>query len=246
MFVRPYTYIFFTIGIFFALLFLYTKLAGPIPFYINSVTTQKNEAFTVTGEGEVFVAPDLAVLSAGITAEGPTVKAAREQINTAINKVSEAVKEVGVDAKDIQTRNYNINPSYDYSSGRQRITGYSASTNLSIKVKQIEKVNEVIDAATANGANQVGGVTFEVSDKTKAENEAREKAVLQAKQKAENAAKAGGFSLGRLINYNENFRGVLRPVPMGAVSVLEKADATQIEPGSNEIKVSVTLSYEIR
>lgn len=244
---NPLVKIGFTIVFFFVLLFIYTKIAGPIPFYVTSVTTQKNTTFDVSGEGSVFVVPDVARVSVGISANAPTVKGAQDQMNAAINKVSQAVKALGVDSKDIQTTNYNINPTYDYTAGSQKITGYSASTNLSIKVRKIEKVNNVIDAATQAGANQVGGVSFDVDDKTKAENDARQKAIADAKSKAETAAKEGGFSLGRLINYSENSQSPILPRAM-AVGAVGKADsnATQVETGTNEIKISVTLSYEIR
>lgn len=233
--------------LFFIALFAYVKLVGPIPFSVTSVTTNKSEPFSVTGEGKATAVPDLAILNAGVTAQGNTVKEAQDQLNISINKVSAAVKNAGVDTKDIQTSNYSINPNYDYRISPQHITGYSASSNLTIKVRNIDKVNGVIDAATAAGATQVGGVTFEVSDKTKAENEARQLAVADAKAKAENAAKMAGFRLGKLINYQENFGNVPRPIPMmaraegGGTTV----PPTQVEPGTNEIDVTVTLSYEV-
>ena len=231
---------------FFILLFSFTKIFGPIPFSVNSVTTAKSDAFNVTGEGKVSAAPDTALVMVGVSASGSTVKAAQDQLNTNINKVSEAVKKLGIEEKDIQTTNYNINPNYDFREADQKITGYSASTNLAIKVRIIDQANSVIDAATASGANQVGGISFDVSDRTKLENEAREKAVANAKSKAENAAKIAGFKLGRIINYSEGFGGAI-PMPYRALSA-EKLDAaapTQIEPGSSEISVTVTLSFEI-
>ena len=234
--------------IFFILLFIYTKIAGPIPFSVNSITTTKSDTFNVSGEGTVAAKPDIATLNVGIQAQSSTVKAAQDQINSAINKVSEAIKKLGVDQKDIQTTNYNINPNYDFQGNIQRITGYSASTNLTIKVRNIDLVNQVIDEATANGANQVGGISFDVDDKSKLEDEARQKAVAAAKKKAESAAKIAGFKLGRMVNYSENFEGGLRPIPLrisaGAPEV-QKLE-TAVEPGSSEIKVIVTLSYEIQ
>lgn len=234
-----------TLVTFFLLLFVYTKVFGPIPFSVSSVTTTKSDTFNVSGEGKVSAAPDVASVSVGIQGSGPTVKAAQEQINSVINKVSEAIKAQGVEAKDIKTQNYNINPEYDYS-GPQRIKGYLANTNLSVKVRQIDKVNLIIDAATGNGANQVGGVSFNIDDKTKLENEARKLAVDEAKAKAENAAKIAGFKLGKIINYSENFGGF--PVPIRAMGSLNAVSekATQIEPGSSEVTVNVTLSYEIQ
>lgn len=236
------------IASFFILLFVYTKFLGPISFSINSVSTQKSDSFNVTGEGTAAVSPDVAVISLGIQADGSTVKQAQDQINFVINKVSEAIKKLGIDEKDIKTTNYNINPQYDYKSSTQRISGYTASTNLQIKVRNVDKVNSVIDAATANGANQVGGVAFDVDDKSQAEAEARKEAVAEAKEKAEQAAKIAGFSLGRMVNYTENFQGGPVPMPL-RMDVSQGAPAekaTQVEPGSTEVKVIVTLSYEIR
>ncbi len=232
---------------FFLSLFAYTKLVGPIPFSVTSVTTMKTDTFSVTGEGKVTVSPDIAVVNVGVTAQAATAKAAQNQLNTLINAVSDAVKQVGVDAKDIQTSGYTIYPTQDYTDGRQRITGYQASSNLTIKVRDIEKANAVVDAATAAGANQVGGVSFDVDDKTKAQNEAREKAVTEAKRKAEAAASIAGFRLGRIINYNEDFGGIPRPIPMMAETKAGLGSApTQLEPGSSEVSVVVSLSYEIK
>ncbi len=232
---------------FFVLLFVYTKIVGPIPFSVNSVTTSKSTTFDVTGEGKVTTKPDMATLTAGITAQAQSVKAAQDQINSVINKVSDAVKKTGVDAKDIQTTNYNIYPNYDYTGSSQKITGYNAGTDIQIKVRNLDNVNNVIDAATVSGANQVSGLSFGVDDKTKAEDVARQKAVDEAKKKASQAAKIAGFKLGRIINYSENFQGNIRQVPM----MLDVAKAgggapTQVEPGSTEVAVFVTLSYEIQ
>ncbi len=234
--------------IFFLALFAYTRLAGPIPFSVNQITTTKTDTFTVTGEGKVSVPPDIAVVSAGVQTQAATVKLAQDQLNAAINAVSAAVKKAGVQDKDIKTTGYTINPMYDYSTRTPRITGYQASSNLTIKVRAIDTANAVIDAATAAGANQVGGISFDVDDKTKAQNEARAMAVADAKTKATAAAKIAGFSLGKVINYSEDFGGAPRPIPM-----LAKADVglgagapTQIETGSNEITVTVSLSYQIQ
>lgn len=232
---------------FFMILFVYIKIAGPIPFSVSSVTTQKTDTFSVTGEGEVNISPDVAMISVGVSANADTVKLVQDQINSAINKVSAAVKKLGVEDRDIQTVSYNITPTYDFREGNQRITGYSGNTNLTIKVKDLDKVNSVIDAATSQGANQIGGIVFDIEDRTKAENQAREKAVEEAKIRAENAARIAGFKLGRIINYQESFGGFPRPIPLlsqGAVT--PDSTQTKIEPGSQTIKVTVTLSYEIR
>lgn len=232
---------------FFILLFTFTKLFGPIPFSVNSVTTQKSTTFDVTAEGKTTVKPDIALVNAGIRAQSQTVKGAQDQINSVINNVSQAAKDLGVDPKDIQTISYNINSDYDYSSSPAKIKGYTANTTISIKVRQIDKINSVIDAATAGGANEVSGVRFDVDDKTKAQNEARSNAVEEAKKKAEDAAKIAGFKLGRIVNYYETDYGSPVPYSVSNIRTLDLAaeKATQVEPGSSEIRITVTLSYEI-
>lgn len=236
-----------TLIIFFILLFAYTKFIGPIPFSINSTSTTKTTTFDVTGEGKATVKSDTASVLAGVSATGSTTKEAQDKINQTINKVSESIKTLGVDAKDIQTSNYNINPTYDYREATQKITGYSANTNLTIKVRNINNVGKVIDAATQAGANNVSNLGFDTLDKTSAENEARTKAVAAAKQKATDAAKIAGFTLGKIVNYSENFGGspLIRPMGLGGANLAETAKTT-LEPGSNEVIVDVTLSYEIR
>lgn len=230
---------------FFILLFLFTKLLGPIPFEVNSITTAKSDVFSVSGEGVSPQKPDTAIVRVGVTANGSTVQQAQGQLNTNINRVSESIRALGVEAKDIQTENYNINPNIDFSSPNQRITGYTANTNLSVKVRDIGNVNRVIDASTGSGANQASGVSFEVADREKAEDEARQKAVEQAKRKAERAASVAGFRLGRMINYTENFGGVTPPMPFAVDRAVGQAAETKVEPGTSEVRVSVTLSYQI-
>ncbi len=234
--------------LFFVLLFAYTKIAGPIPFSISSVVTNKTDTFSVSGEGKVTMIPDIAVVNVGVTAQGATVTQVQKDINTKMNAITDGVKRQGVEAKDIKTSSYTISPTYDYSTSTNRITGYQANANLTVKVRKIDSANAVIDAATAAGANEVGGITFDVDDKTKAENQAREEAVKDAKSKAEAAALAAGFKLGRIINYSEGGGAAPRPVMYDAALSLPKAGGgapTQVEPGSSEIIVSVTLSYEI-
>ncbi|MBI2315083.1 SIMPL domain-containing protein [Candidatus Daviesbacteria bacterium] len=240
-FITPFAWL----ASFFILLFLYTRLFGPVPFLVTSVTTQKSTTFDVTGEGKVTAKPDIAFVTAGISAEGQTVKSVQDQMSNVINKVSTNLKQLGVDSKDIQTTNYNIQPKIDFREG-QRITGFTTNTNLQIKVRQLDKAGEVIDTATSSGANQISGVSFDIDDKTKLEDEARKKAVEEAKKKAQRSGQIAGFKLGRIINYSENQAGFLRPVSLSMEAAKAAGDtATQVEPGSSEVTINVTLSYEI-
>jgi len=237
-----------SIIIFFLTLFLYTKFAGPIPFSVTNITTNKAQGFSITGDGNVSVKPDIATVNVGVQANGTTVQSVQDTLNKNINAVSQAVKKTGVDEKDIKTSNYNLSPMYDYTNSVQRITGYQASSNLTIKVRKIDTANAVIDAATAAGANNVGGITFDVDDKAKAEDEARKLAVADAKTKADLAARTAGFKLGKIINYQESTGGI-RPVPMYAkadMAVGLGGAPTQLQTGETDIQMSVTLTYEVK
>jgi len=234
---------------FFVSLFLYTKFVGPFPFSVTNTTLDKNDTFTVTGEGTTVVKPNIANIAVGIQTTGTTVSQTQSQANQTMNSIVNALKNLGIDTdKDVKTTNYRVTPTYDYTLGKQKITGYTTSTNINIKVRNIDKINEVIDAATANGANQVSGINFDVDDKTKAESEARKEAVAQAKQKAQQAAAIAGFRIGKIISYSENNE---TPIRSGMYEVMAAGKAnddignTQIQTGSSEIKVTVYLSYQI-
>ncbi len=235
-----------TLLLFFVLLFGYTKLAGPLPFSVNSVSTTKSTTFDVTGEGKVSVKPDSARVSAGVTANGPSVVQVQDQMNSIINKVTAAIKAQGIESTDLQTSTYNVNPRYDYSAGTQKINGYEARTSLTINVKDINKLNAVIDAATGAGATNVSNLGFQNADNQQALDQARKLAVEDAKKKAQNIAGIAGFQLGKIVNYSEGGQGQPRPMMIGALDAKASTGApTQIEPGSNETTVTVTLSYEI-
>lgn len=245
-----------TLGTFFGLMFVYTKLAGPIPFDVNSVTTSKSDAFSVTGEGKIEAKPDSATVRLGVVARAGTEEAAKNQLNTNINKVIESVKALGVSEDKIKTENFNIYPEYGDIrplpadlpvSDQNRISGYTGNTNLVVTVDTADLANKVVDAGVDAGANQVGGVDFQVKDKTAALNKAREMAVADARKKAEDAARIAGFKLGKVINYAEG-QGGGYPVPMmgKAENAARDSAPTKIQPGTSEIMVTVTLSYEIR
>lgn len=233
------------------ILFAFTKIVGGIPFSVDSIVTNKSDVFSVNGEGKVAIKPDVAVVSLGVSQEGQNVKTVREQLDLTIAKVTGAIKKQGVDQQDIQTTNYSIYPVYEDAEPKEapgRVRSYQGNTTVSVKVKTIDKVNAIIDLAVANGANQVGNITFDAQDRTKAENEARKEAVGEAKKKASEAAQSAGFRLGKMINYYESFDGpIYGGLGGGGVETDVRVEPiTTIEPGSTEVRVTVTLSYEIR
>lgn len=240
---------FFTVLFIFLGFFLYTKFSGAIPFSVSSVQTTKTSLFTVTGTGKVTEIPNTALISVGVTKTAPTVSQAQNQINTTINTVLNDLKSLGIEDKDIKTNNYSIHPNYRYADGKQQTDGYTATQNLEVRIKPIEKANQAIDKVTASGANVVGGVSFVLDDKTQKDltNKARQEAVKDAKEKAQSLANAAGITLGRIVDIQENST---QPYPLRtAVPMMnvEKTDqSTTITPGENTITLTVTLSYETR
>lgn len=235
---------------FFLALSLYTKFIGSIPFSVTSTTTTKTDLFTVQGQGKVSAIPDTAEVTLGITISRPNVTSAQNEVNRIINKITQDLKQLGIEEKDIKTINYTVNPDYDYSGGKPKISGYTVTVNLEVKTKKLEKINGVIDTATSNGANLIGGLNFTFSEEKQKElrSGARKQAVEEAKVKAQELASAAGIKLGRIINVQEETTFPWeRPVPlMVERAVTAPSEETQIQPGESKIQVTVTLSYEIR
>jgi uncharacterized protein YggE len=241
-----------TIGkiiLFLIILTLYFRLVGPIPLSVTQTTVEKKNTFDIEGTGKVSAIPDVAEVNLGIEVRRRTVFEAQKEANEKINKITEAVKKLGIEERYIKTVNYSLYPQYDFKEGRS-VTGYNVNVSLQIKVKNFEKINAVIDTATSLGANQVGGLNFTIDDK-KLEDlkmQARKQAIEEAKKKAKEIAALAGIRLGKIVNVSENstspyFPQSLKQMQMG-MGGSDQETQTNILPGESEITVSVTLSYE--
>jgi uncharacterized protein YggE len=231
---------------------LLTRYVGTPSLSISQTSTQKQSTFDVTGKAEMVAVPDEAKISVGITAQELTVAKAQDKVNQTISNITDALKTLGIDKKDIKTQNYSIYPDMDYQpNALNKITGYNANVNLLVTVKDFDKVNQIIDQATALGANNVGGVSFDLSDakRKELENQARGEAIKDAQEKGQALAKLAGMRLGKVVNVSENqpanqmyFRETIdAALPMAAG---KSAAPTNIEPGSQTYEYKVTVSYE--
>lgn len=236
--------------IFFILLFVFAKWGPAINF---ATTTQtKGDPFIVSGEGKVFVTPNIAKISLGIQDNGPSLKSVQNSVNTKSKSLTDTLKRLGIAESDIKTNSYNVYPQYDYNSATQKITGYQISIDYEVIVKDFDKVNDVVVASTSAGANMIGGITFDLNEATKTEktNEARAEAVKNAKIKAEGLASAAGITLGKVINVSENQPQNFRPIAFAGKGAVGLSGSTpvqpDIQPGTTEIDVTVSLSYEVR
>ena len=169
-----------------------------------------------------------------------------------MNGIIDSLKnEFEIKSDDLQTSQYRINPRYQYDDGRRSIVGYEVTQSLTVKVRDFDKIGNVISKAGDLGANSVNGPNFIVDDPEAYKAEAREKAIASAKEKAETLADQVGVSLGPIIGFNENIGGsVPRPYYDTAIESFgmggDLKAAPQIEAGTEEISVSVSISYEIR
>jgi len=238
-----------SIIIFFAILFVYSKWGPSLP--ISVLTQTKGEPLIVTETGKATIVPDIAKVSLGIEEQGQSLKQVQNAVNTKSKNLTDSLKKLGIDEKDIRTTNYSVSPEYDHSRSPYRINGYRVLTNYEVKVTNFESINEVLTVATTSGTNVVGNISFEINETTKEEvlNTAREEAVKKAKSKAEGLAKASGITLGKIINVSESF-GTDYPRPImytkDAMGGAEQLEVANIQAGETELEVTISLSYEIR
>ncbi|MCW5702623.1 MAG: SIMPL domain-containing protein [Bradyrhizobium sp.] len=206
-------------------------------------------AISVSGEANVSVAPDLAQVESGVTSEAKTAREASEANNATMGKVLRALKGAGIDEKDYQTSRLSLQPQYAATGPNRsapQITGYRASNRVIIKVRDIAKVASVIDTLVGAGANEIGGINFIVTQASKALDEARTKAVADARRKAEIYARAAGVTLGQPIGISEEgassppvFRGKMAaPMAMAAPA--------PVAPGEELLSITVHVTWAIK
>ena len=229
----------------------------------NNIESIPTRTFFVQGEGETIAVPDVARFTFTILTEGGANLSGLQEDNAKkSNAAIDYLKANGVDKKDVKTIGYNVSPRYQYYDCDRyaigfetakpcppaEIVGYSISQSVQVTVRDLEKAGVLLSGVVENGANTVSGISFEIDDETEFKNEAREKAFADAKEKARAIADAAGFRIGKIISINENF---FTPQIYGGRAVsFEIADAAvpapSIEPGSQEVKITVNVQYEIK
>ena len=205
---------------------------------------------SIDGEGKVTATPDVAVVSLGVQSDAKMVKDAQADNSKKMNDIVKAVKDAGVKDADIQTTNYNIYPkySYDQNRGTSDIIGYTVSQSVTVKVRDLDKVGGILFKAGELGANQVGGVQFTVDNPESLKVQAREKAINNAREKANVLFDKLGLKPGRIVSFNESGNGAypIYAKEMSAYGMGGGAPAPSIETGSLDITVNVSLTFEIK
>jgi len=207
----------------------------------------------VTGEGSANIAPDMAILNLSVVREAPTAREALTANTAAMQKVLEAMAKLGIAERDLQTSSFNIQPRYTYPQRQgngvnepPKLVGYTVRNAVSVRVRDISRVGEVLDTSVTLGVNEGGSVTFTNDDPAAVITQARVKAVEDAMSKARTLAGAAGVKLGAVLEISEQSY-TPQPVPLGRVKMeMAAADtAVPIATGENTYSVTVTLSQAI-
>ena len=220
---------------------------APVASSNNPASTPVTE-FSLSADGEVSVAPDIAVIQMGVTTSGRSAAYALKDNREKMLQVIAVLKGLDVQARDIQTTGISLNPQYVYEQNLPpRLTGYQASNSVTVTVRDIANAGPVMDAVTVSNANQINGISFDISDRQKAEDEARRAAVRALQAKAALYADATGLHIQRLESLSEGGAFVARPQPMMVRAMAKSAEAmsTPVEPGEMKVRISITGVFEL-
>ena len=219
---------------------------------VGSGDTTPEHTISVTGTGRVVISPDVADLRIGVSVNRPTVKAAREAAAESMTRVVAALKKLGIADADIQTTILSLQPIYDYSTNTNppRLTGYTLANSVSVTIRNLDNVGDAIDNSLAAGATTFDGVSFRVADPAKPEAQARAAAMSHAKAKADTLAKGAGVSLGGVASISETAAPIPYPIAYdsaaGALAAPDKSVPTPVQAGTNEVTVTVAVSFLIQ
>jgi len=215
-------------------------VSGPAEGILNTVTA--------TGEGKALAAPDQAEMSFGVTTQGTDSKKVLDDASKKADTIIAALKKAGVDEKDLQTSGVNLYPQQDFREGQvPRITGYQASVQVRATIKDIDTTGDVITAAANAGATDITGPTFTLSDKSTSRAEAIEKAVADARARADVMAKAAGKTVGEVVSIAESGVSVPPIYFYGDTrAAKDAAGSVPIETGTLDVTASVTVVFELK
>ncbi|MDP2685226.1 MAG: SIMPL domain-containing protein [bacterium] len=248
---KPFLYTFIILILMYFLVLLATMIRNNLrEFYYIGKADRQERTITLEAVGKVITKPDIAVTSMGMTSEGKTVAEAQDKNTKVMNDLIAGLKALEIEEADIQTSNYNIYPQYDYLESEGRVLkGYTVSQNVEIKIRDLEKVNQVISLAGEVGANNVGGLNFTIDDMDVYLDEARVDAMKKIGEKAAVLRKSLGVQFVSIVSYNE-YSGNGYPTPMYAMKSMDFGmgggeSAPSIESGSTEVNLNVNVVFEI-
>jgi uncharacterized protein YggE len=200
---------------------------------------------TVSAEGKVSARPDMARISSGVVSEAATAKEALSANSAAMEKLLAGLKAAGIADKDIKTTSFDVSPRYQHSRDgtAPRIDGYRVSNDVSVVVRDLARLGPLLDQLVTLGANRISGLSFEIEKEEALLDDARRKAIANARQRAELYAVAAGVRLGKVLVISEQAVHVAPRGPMMARAMA--AESVPIAEGSQEISARVTVTYTL-
>ncbi|MEM5495395.1 SIMPL domain-containing protein [Hoeflea sp. AS16] len=223
------------------------------PAFADDAKRPEPGVISVSGEGVSAVAPDMAVISLTVLRQAETAREALDANNEAMADVLAAMKAEGIAERDLQTGAFSVQPRWVYpknddSENREpRIVGYTVNNTLTVRIRDLSRLGDILDTSVSLGVNQGGNIVFTNDDQDKIREAARLDAVAQAKAKAEAMTGALGVSLGRITQISENSYSA-PPAPMARaemVMMAKSADSVPVASGENEYRVTVNVTWEI-
>lgn len=214
-----------------------------------SSTTPPVRTLSSTGNGEVYLTPDLAYIYVGVRSDADDVATALNKNNLQAQQVADAVKSFGVEAKDIQTTNFNVYPMTDYTpNGEVSRKYYVVENTVYITVRDLTKMGNLLDAVVRAGANSINSISFDVANKDEAVAQARDLAIQKAREQAEGMAKAAGVKLGAVQSVSISTTGGTVPIYEGKGGGAVNAQAASVPVAAGQLLISVDayLTYEIK
>jgi uncharacterized protein YggE len=226
--------------------------AGSLYQSFQTLPQNYPQDISVSGQGKIYVKPDIATLSLSVVNEGDDVATVVTKNTERTNAVIAVVKKLGVNEEDIKTTQYNLAPRYEWrENGKRAFMGYTLTQSILLTIRDFTKIGDVIAKTTELGSSQnadfIGDLQFAIENPEKAQADARAKAIEQAKQKAKSLAKQSGLRLVKLVNVSE---GGYYPQPMygkgGGVMMDAVNAAPDIQAGQMEINSTITLTYRVK
>lgn len=205
---------------------------------------------SIIGTGEVKAKPDIGIVTVGVIKRADTAAEALKQNNDAMTDIIALLQQAGVDAKDIQTTNFSVNPAYHYDNSNQqppRIIGYDVSNQVTIIVRKLDAMGTILDSAVGRGSNQIHGIAFSIDDPRPLEDEARRRALVDAQRKARLYTEGAGITLGPIMSIFENPPSPPIPLSVKAQRMEAAVDsAVPVAQGEQVVTVQISMSWEIR
>jgi uncharacterized protein YggE len=209
-----------------------------------------HQTLQISATGKVQATPDIATMTVGVISQGANPMEVKDKNNQKINQVIAFIKQQGIDEKDIQTTGFYAYPQYNYANGQNTISGYQANQAVTIKVRNIDKSQEplekILGGVINNGANEIQGINFSMTDPDKLQQQARQQAIEKAKEKAKQLTSDANLRLGKIVNVIESSNDNIAPMPFAAANLVRmKSVAPNIELGNQEITETVGVIFEV-